>query len=104
MEARAHSLGVDPGTVLFPLRFQDGDHYPDEARARQSKDVSRWTSACDGFHGSAREWELEQQVKDWCKELAAKIARVPAWRPDFPVVLTTKPSTHAAFGVPRLAR
>lgn len=83
-EARERNLNID--RLILPLRFHDGDFYPEEAKRRQSQDISNYSST------SARFWETDLYLdfetnilRNVAHQIAQSIANVPAFSDDFPI-------------------
>ncbi|MFD4669530.1 TIR domain-containing protein [Lentzea sp. NPDC058450] len=96
MEERERVLG---GTVrlVYPVRYSDGDNFPEGAKQRQHFDVREVSNPFPAFHGSHRQADLFETVKVIAGEVAQALAAVPPWRADWPecqvpdAVATPKP-------------
>ncbi|HTF04415.1 MAG TPA: toll/interleukin-1 receptor domain-containing protein [Bacteroidia bacterium] len=71
--------------LILPLKFHDGEHYPEQAQLRQILDVSNYTNTNSAFWETAKAIELEDKIKDLCKDLARAINSAPAYDVNFPL-------------------
>jgi hypothetical protein len=83
---REKMVGVPPHGLIAPIRFHDGEHFPDAARVVQWTDVSQYTSSVPSFWNSQRAIELEDRLKSLAKSVQQMIQNAPAFRPDWPIV------------------
>ena len=83
---REKRLAIDPHGLIAPLRYHDGEHFPQEARETQWTDVAPWASTVPAFWASSRALELEDALKAFAKGVAAMIGRAPQFQADWPVV------------------
>jgi hypothetical protein len=71
------------------MRFHDGEHFPEEAKAVQCIDVRAYTSTVRGFWTSkqttGRAQELQDQLKLLACSVASMVRSVPRFEPDWPV-------------------
>jgi len=74
--------------LIAPMRFHDGEQYPEEAKNTQSVDVTRFATTLPGFWDTSRAIELEEQLKNLAIAVARMIAGAPAFRPSWPIVST----------------
>jgi hypothetical protein len=49
--------------LIAPIRFHDGEHFPQEAQEVQSTDVAPYTYTVPAFWASQRALELEDRLK-----------------------------------------
>jgi hypothetical protein len=82
---REKRLNMTSHGLIAPMRFHDGEHFPDEARIVQCTDVSPYTSTVPGFWTSGRALELEDQLKAVARSVAGMIRSAPPFEPDWPV-------------------
>lgn len=83
--ARERRLNMKPHGLIAPMRFHDGDHFPEEAQAIQWTDVTPYTSTMPAFWTSQRALELEDKLKEFAASVAHMIQRAPAFQADWPV-------------------
>ncbi|MCU0568105.1 MAG: TIR domain-containing protein [Oculatellaceae cyanobacterium Prado106] len=104
MIEREQQLGLrtaqNPNGIIYPVVFSDGEHFPDEAKQIQQRDLRKWNSSYLSFAETKGIVELEQQVQELSEELWNMLQRVPPWQ-DFPVV-TPKVSPNVTVHLPRL--
>ena len=72
--------------LIAPLKFHDGEHFPQEAQSMQWTDVSKYNSTLPAFWSSARALELEDILKSFSAEVAQMVRNAPAFRDNWPVV------------------
>jgi hypothetical protein len=83
---REKNLDLAPHGLIAPVRFHDGEHFPAEAKLVQALDLREYASALPAFWNSPRSLELEDKIKDLARSVAAILGRVPAFRPNWPVI------------------
>jgi hypothetical protein len=83
---RERLLELVPNGLIAPLRYHDGEHFPEDARGVQWIDVAPYTSTSAAFWKSERAIELEDRVKDLARQVAVIVARAPVFQEDWPVV------------------
>jgi hypothetical protein len=80
----------DVAGLRVPVRHHDGEHYPDDARQIQMRDLSPFTSLTPSFYiNHPRAGEFDDRVKELCADVAAALTRAPDYRDDWPVVEAT---------------
>ncbi len=92
-------LGVEdkPGLV-FPIRFFDGDSFPDEAKQVQGKPEDHDYTGLNSFpSGKAAQRSkayktFEEKVKALAEVLAKRVASVPAWKAGWPCAEAPAPA------------
>lgn len=83
MEARERALG-GTARLVYPVRYSDGDNFPDDAKQRQQFDVRGVSNPFPAFGGSHRQADLFDTVRVISGEVAKTITAVPPWRADWP--------------------
>ena len=78
LRLRSHGL-------IAPMRFGDGEFFPEEARTVQWMDVAPYTSLLPAFWTSHRALELEDRLKELAKDVAKIVNSAPPFQ-DWPVV------------------
>jgi len=87
--------------LIAPLKFHDGEHFPEEARCVQWVDVSAYAVTMPAFWRSVRAIDLEKKLKSFARSVA-KIAKVaPPYRSDWPVV-ESKGASPPKIGLAKL--
>ncbi len=79
--------------AIVPLRFSDGDHFDDEARALEWIDVEPFNWMRSRSRSGTR--TFTQSVKGVCERVAQLVRDAPAWDPDWTVVRPTRPAASA---------
>lgn len=79
-------MAIEPHGLIAPLRYHDGEHFPQEARETQWTDVAPWASTVPAFWASSRALELEDALKGFARGVAAMIRRAPQFQADWPIV------------------
>jgi hypothetical protein len=97
---RERRLAMTSHGLIVPVRFHDGDHFPQEARDVQWIDVAPYTYTVPAFWASPRALELEDKLKELAHSVAKIIGNAPPFAPDWPIV----ESTAAGSGKIELAR
>jgi hypothetical protein len=72
--------------LIAPLRFHDGEHFPEEAKLIQWTDVAPYTSTVPAFWTSHRAIELEDLLKTFARHVAHIIKNAPPFDPDWPLI------------------
>jgi hypothetical protein len=73
--------------LIAPVRFYDGDYFPDEAKAVQQADFRDFGSTVSSFWQCDRAEEFERTLlKAFAVSLAGVVKRAPAFQPDWPIV------------------
>jgi hypothetical protein len=105
MLARERELGFrtpdNQSTLIYPVRFFDGEHFPPEASNMQSKDLSDWNYPVLSFSQTVAFLDFINAVKVLSKELARIILNAPGWR-QWPISLIDTPSQLQAMQIPRI--
>jgi TIR domain-containing protein len=94
--ARERLLNLQSHGLIAPIRFHDGEHFPEEAQVVQWTDVAPYTSTVPAFWTSQRAIELEDKLKELAVSVAAVIRRAPEFRVDWPI------EEAAALAVPKI--
>lgn len=77
-----HTLGL-----VYPVRYADGNHFHIDARQTLCrKDFSSLNYPDDVFRLSVKYLEFDNLVRDIANDLVVRLAAMPAWRDDFPIV------------------
>jgi hypothetical protein len=82
---REEHLGLQSHGLIAPMRFGDGEHFPDEARQVQWLDVGPFTSLLPAFWTSHRALELEDRLKGLAKSVAKIVNGAPPFE-NWPIV------------------
>ncbi|MBZ5622506.1 MAG: toll/interleukin-1 receptor domain-containing protein [Acidobacteriia bacterium] len=98
---RERRLKMQSHGLIAPLRFHDGEHFPEEARAVQWTDVAPYTSTVPTFWTSPRAIELEDVLKTFAGQVARMIQNAPQFEEDWPVV-EAPGHTRGRVGLARL--
>ena len=83
--ARERRLNLQPHGLIAPMRFHDGEHFPEEARVVQWMDIAPYTSTMPAFWASQRALELEDRLKVFATSVAHMIQRAPEFQADWPL-------------------
>jgi hypothetical protein len=98
---RERRLNMQSHGLIAPLRFHDGEHFPEEAKAVQWTDVAPYTSTVPTFWTSPRAIELEDVLKRFAGQVARMIQTAPQFEEDWPIV-EAPGHTRARVGLSRL--
>jgi TIR domain len=89
-----------PQGLVYPLRYADGSHFhPDAQNVLLTKDFSSLNYPDEVFRQSAKYLEFDDLVKKMAVELVARLAEIPSWRDDFPII-EPEPLTPAPLSRP----
>ncbi|HLK69015.1 MAG TPA: toll/interleukin-1 receptor domain-containing protein [Bryobacteraceae bacterium] len=84
--AREKQLALGSHCLIAPLRFHDGDDFPDEARVVQWEDVEPFANTLPAFWDSQRAIGLEDVLKRFAKRVARIIQEAPPFQENWPLV------------------
>jgi hypothetical protein len=85
---REKALRIAPGRgepLVWPIRFADGDFFPDDAKKTQHVDMAKWAWSEEAFRRTEGYHEFERAVRDFAERLGARLQRAPAWDAKWPV-------------------
>lgn len=89
MLARERELGMrtdeNPEGLIFPVRFNDGEHFPEDIRAIQDLDLRRLNIPGEAFRRTERYVDLIDKIQEFTQLLAGKLDAAPPWRDGWPV-------------------
>ncbi|NOT62380.1 MAG: toll/interleukin-1 receptor domain-containing protein [Acidobacteria bacterium] len=91
----------NPHGLIYPVRFFDGDHFPQEAKDTQQKDLSPWNIPHPVFRDTPDYIEFDRQIQVVANDVARIIQRAPDWA-DWPVITPPIPTAPVVKGLPRL--
>ena len=77
--------------LIAPLRFHDGEHFPQDARIVEWADVAPYTYTVPAFWTSQRALELEDVLKAFAVSVARIVRAAPPFQTDWPIVETSAP-------------
>jgi hypothetical protein len=72
--------------LIAPMRFHDGEQYPDEAKNVQCVDVTQYAITLPAFWDTTPAIELENQLKNLAIDVARMITEAPTFQPNWPIV------------------
>lgn len=87
--------------IIYPVRFADGEHFPEEAKNTQDHDVRPWNIPHAVFRETHDYIAFDRDVQEIAKELAVMIRNAPPFS-DWPVVRPKPPRKAVKMGLPRL--
>ncbi|WP_405734225.1 toll/interleukin-1 receptor domain-containing protein [Streptomyces sp. NBC_00028] len=106
MQRRQESLSAANGqapTLVYPINFMDGDHFPEEAqKIQQYKELTKYGYDGPQFRDTPAYLGFQDRMRTVAEEVAACLACAPAWQEGWPIV---RPAAHAESSqnsVPRL--
>jgi hypothetical protein len=91
----------NPSGLIWPLRFNEGEHFSQEAQNIQQLHVRRWAFSARAFSQSLEYVELESAVHALATSLARALQEAPEWQADWPIERPS-PSTPPPISVPRI--
>lgn len=83
---RERIVELRPYRLIAPLKFHDGEHFPEEARRVQWEDVAQYAFTVRAFWDSPKAMELEERLKSFARSVAGIVNEAPPFRPDWPIV------------------
>jgi hypothetical protein len=84
--AREQKLGLEAHGLIAPVRFHDGEYFPEEAAKVQWTDFAEYTATVPAFWQSQRAVEFEPLLKGFARSVATVVRRAPPFQPDWPIV------------------
>lgn len=105
MLARERELAMrtdaNPDGLIFPIRFNDGEHFPQGVRDIQILDLSPHTIPGVAFKRTKGYVALTRKVRAFTELLAGRLPGAPEWKEDWPVA-TPDAEDAAPVPLPRL--
>lgn len=106
MLRREQQLGLRtparPDGLIYGVCFSDGEHFPEAARAIQSKDLRPWNQTAPAFPFTAAYVQFVNEMQTIAAEIAKLLPRAPEWRADWPILTPTE-APGVSTPLPRLA-
>lgn len=105
MLARQKKLAEENGVdyrLIYPINFHDGEHFWEEAQQTAWEDFTDLAYDGPAFEQSSHFLDFQMRVNKVADELKEMIAKVPPWRPGWPVSLPA-PAKPPHPSVPRIA-
>lgn len=91
MLSREKKLGFrtedNPRGLIYPVKFFDGELFPDKAKRTQQIDLVEWNNPHTSFRDTNRYDRFINTMQQIAKELAELISFVPPWQKDFQVII-----------------
>lgn len=91
-----------PKSLIIPISFHDGDHFPKEAKRKQQRVFHEWNTPHLCFRDTPNYLNFEREMKDLCEFLAKQIALAPDWDSDWPVETPSAGQSGTTMKLPRL--
>jgi TIR domain len=88
---REKRLDIQSHRLIAPMRFHDGEHFPEDARNVQWTDVAPYAYTVRAFWTSQRALELEDVLKAFAASVARIVRAAPPFQADWPIVETPAP-------------
>lgn len=88
--------------LIVPIKFCDGESFPEEAQRVQQLDLSRYTGTTSAFWSTQRADELDQRIKKFSPILARAVTNAPPYDPDWPIEIGKPDGPPTGGGMPRL--
>jgi hypothetical protein len=105
MLERERVLGLrtqdNPRGLILPVRFSDGEHFPDDAKNIEQFDLSHWNFAAPAFSQSVAYLQFLERVQKFARDVSNRLADIPAWDDAWPIA-TPQPAPAQSFSLPRL--
>ena len=84
--AREQKLGLGTHGLIAPVRFHDGEYFPEEAANVQWADFAGYTATTPVFWQTQRAVEFEDVLKRFASSVAGLVRRAPPFQSDWPLV------------------
>jgi hypothetical protein len=98
LELRTES---NPLTLIYPVRFFDGEHFPPEAQQMQWYDLSAWNYPVLSFAQTESFLHFIVAMQNLARELARITLAAPEWQPGWPTI-PLKPPQEIRMGLPKI--
>ncbi|MFF7447474.1 MULTISPECIES: TIR domain-containing protein [unclassified Streptomyces] len=89
MRKRQAALAATNGrapTLIYPIRFADGDHFhPDAKNTQQCRDLSKYAHDREQFRDTPLYMDFQKEMRTVAEEIAAILDRAPEWQAGWPV-------------------
>jgi hypothetical protein len=86
MCSRASAACTGHEAFIYPIKFSDGIHFPDDARSLFQHDFSQWTLPLEVLKRSLLFIDFYRAVKEVVTSLAGRLNELPAWCDNWPIV------------------
>ncbi|MFL5912355.1 MAG: toll/interleukin-1 receptor domain-containing protein [Gaiellaceae bacterium] len=100
MQARERLLGLrtaeNPGALIFPVKFNDGEHFAESVKTIQTIDLSPWNQPSLAFAQTVAYIEFTQAIETFAQQLSRILDTAPGWQPDWPVEM---PKTRVSYEI-----
>jgi hypothetical protein len=83
---REKLCAVQAYRLIAPLKFHDGEHFPQEASNVQWEDVAEYAFTIPAFWDSQRAIELEAKLKTFAHSVANMVRKAPPFDRNWPIV------------------
>jgi hypothetical protein len=82
--------------LVYPVKFNDGDSFPEHARAAQYIDLSRFNCPHAGFKETTPYINFDRQMQEVARKVAEMALAAPTWEPNWPLIAAPRPAGLAA--------
>jgi len=91
MLAREKNFGFrtpqNPKGLIYPVKFFDGELFPEKAKRTQHIDLEEWNNPYLNFKDTKRYDGFVRKMQEVAKEVAKLVPIAPPWQTDFPIVI-----------------
>ncbi|MES5819376.1 toll/interleukin-1 receptor domain-containing protein [Streptomyces sp. RG80] len=85
-QAALREINGQSPTLIYPIRFADGDHFPQEAKdTQQCRDLSKYGYDREQFRDTPLYIEFQTEMRSVGEEIAKLLDSTPEWQADWPV-------------------
>ncbi|WP_095447454.1 TIR domain-containing protein [Ochrobactrum quorumnocens] len=77
---------VNQSSLVYPIKYSDGQNFDKRAQAIQVKDLSSFGYPLPNFREAIAYIDFYNAVRDVAEDIQARLAAAPEWEPDFPLV------------------
>jgi hypothetical protein len=97
---RERILNLPNHGLIAPIRYHDGEHFPEAAQNVQWADFAPYAYTNKAFWDTEPAVEFEKHIKDFAKSVASIVRRAPGFQ-EWPVV-EAEPAVRAHVDLRRL--
>lgn len=86
--------------LIYPVKFNDGDSFPADARSAQYMDLSQFNSPHPNFKDTTPYIDFDRQIQQVAHKVAQMALAAPVWEPGWPLVLPDDLGTSSPGSLP----
>jgi len=74
-------------TLIIPIKYHDGEHFPPEAKIRQQFDLTDYACPIEAFWESQKAVDLVYKIKEIAPNIAKAIKKAPPFDPEWKEII-----------------